>query len=155
MHIFSITTTIASAVRLYHYCIFSDNCSGLSLRGGTRGFPWLLRTWPPATFIGKQKKIEPKEIPSCLISHLLVVFTQQLEILVTALTSTTVFVCLFVCFLYGQPHHQNYIFEMLSNCFSSYEQLVKFFFVFLFWWFHLHAVMITSFPVSTSTSVQL
>ena len=28
---------------------------------------------------------EPKEIPSCLILHLLVVFTQQLKILVTAL----------------------------------------------------------------------
>ena len=31
------------------------------------------------------RKIEPKQIPSCLIPHLLVVFTQQLEILVTAL----------------------------------------------------------------------
>ena len=31
------------------------------------------------------KKIEPKEIPSYLIPHLLVVFTQQLEILVTTL----------------------------------------------------------------------
>ena len=37
------------------------------------------------TFKGKQKKIELKEIPSCLIPRLLVVFTQQLEILVTAL----------------------------------------------------------------------
>ena len=82
---------------------------------GAGDFPWLLRTWPPATFIGKQKKIEPKEIPSCLISRLLVVFTQQLKILVTALTSTTVFVCLFVWFLYGQPHHQNYIFETLND----------------------------------------
>ena len=58
------------------------------------------------------RKIEPKEIPSRLISRLHVVFTQELEILVTALTSTTVFVCLFVCFLYGQPHHQNYIFDV-------------------------------------------
>ena len=33
-----------------------------------------------------RRKIEPKEIPSCLIPHLLVVFyTQQLEILVTSL----------------------------------------------------------------------
>ena len=30
------------------------------------------------------KRIEPKETPSCLILCLLVVFTQQLEILVTA-----------------------------------------------------------------------
>ena len=63
VHIFSITTTIASAVRLYHYCIFSDNCSGRSLRGGTRGFPSLLRTWPPATFKGKQKKNRTKRNP--------------------------------------------------------------------------------------------
>jgi len=32
-----------------------------------------------------RRKIEPKEIPSCLIARLLVVFTQQLEILVTTL----------------------------------------------------------------------
>ena len=32
-----------------------------------------------------KRKIEPKEVPSCLIPHLLVVFTQQLEILVTTL----------------------------------------------------------------------
>ena len=30
--------------------------------------------------------MEPKEIPSCLIPRLLVVFTQQLEILVTPLS---------------------------------------------------------------------
>ena len=32
----------------------------------------------------RRKRIEPKETPSCLILCLLVVFTQQLEILVTA-----------------------------------------------------------------------
>ena len=32
------------------------------------------------------RKIEPKEIPSCLIPRLLVVFTRQLEILVTTLS---------------------------------------------------------------------
>jgi len=32
-----------------------------------------------------ERKIERKEIPSCLIPHLLVVFTLQLEILVTTL----------------------------------------------------------------------
>ena len=32
-----------------------------------------------------RRKIEPKEIPDCLIPHLLVVFTLQLEILVTTL----------------------------------------------------------------------
>ena len=32
-----------------------------------------------------EKKIKPKELPSCLILHLLVVFTWQLKILVTSL----------------------------------------------------------------------
>ena len=40
--------------------------------------PWLLS-------LENRRKIEPKEIPSCLIPRLLVVFTQHLEILVTAL----------------------------------------------------------------------
>ena len=55
---------------------------------GAGDFPRLLREWPPATFIGKKKKIEPKEIPSHLIPRLLVVFTRQLEILVTTLKSS-------------------------------------------------------------------
>ena len=38
--------------------------------------PWLLS-------LGNRRKIDPREIPRCLIPHLLVVFTQQLEILVT------------------------------------------------------------------------
>ena len=32
-----------------------------------------------------KRKLEPKEIPSCLIPHLLVVFTRKLETLVTTL----------------------------------------------------------------------
>ena len=35
----------------------------------------------------KKRKIEPKEIPSCLIPRLLVVFTRHLESLVTTLTT--------------------------------------------------------------------
>ena len=54
---------------------------GLPLRGGGRRFP-------PATFIGIRRKIEPKEIPSCLIPRLLVVFTRQLEILLTTLEAS-------------------------------------------------------------------
>ena len=50
---------------------------GLSLTAGSRG----LR----ATFMRNRRKGEPEEILSCLIPHLLVVFTQQLEISVTAL----------------------------------------------------------------------
>ena len=45
---------------------------------GARDFPQLL-------FLENRRKIEPKEIPSRLIPHLLVVFTRQLEILVTTL----------------------------------------------------------------------
>ena len=59
--------------------------TGLSLRGGGWGFlpatenvaPWLLSK-------ENRGKIEPKEITSCLTPRLLVVFTPQLEILVTA-----------------------------------------------------------------------
>ena len=40
--------------------------------------PWLL-------LLENRRKIEPKEIPSCMIPRLLVVFTRQLEILVTTL----------------------------------------------------------------------
>ena len=68
--------------------IYNVKGAGLSLRAVDGGFlpatmnvvpgyfHWKIRCW---------KKIEPKEIPSCLIPHLLVVFTQQIEILVTAL----------------------------------------------------------------------
>ena len=34
-----------------------------------------------------RRKIQPKEIPSCMIPHLLVVFTWQLEIVVTTLAT--------------------------------------------------------------------
>ena len=48
---------------------------------GARDFPQLL-------FLENRRKIEPKEIPSRLIPHLLVVFTRQLEILVTTLLAS-------------------------------------------------------------------
>ena len=48
-------------------------------------FPQLLWTWSRLLSWENGRKIEPKEIPSCLIPHLLVVLTQQLENLVTAL----------------------------------------------------------------------
>ena len=57
--------------------------TGLSSRGGGWGFPLAIMNVAPCYF---HREIEPKEIPSCLIDHLLVVFTRQLEILVTALT---------------------------------------------------------------------
>ena len=62
--------------------------SGLSLLRGSAGdFPWLLSAW----LLSKEnrRKIEPKETPSCLIPCLLVVFSWQLEILVTTLVLST------------------------------------------------------------------
>ena len=47
--------------------------------------PWLLSK-------ENKRKIEPKEIPSCLIPRLLVVFTWQLEILVTTLFNSDNFI---------------------------------------------------------------
>ena len=45
----------------------------------------------PPTQISEEnrRKKEPNKIPSCLIPHLLVVFTWQLEILLTALSGTS------------------------------------------------------------------
>ena len=53
---------------------------GLELRAGSyyECGPWLLA-------FENRRKVEPKEILSCLILCLLIVFTQQLEILVTTL----------------------------------------------------------------------
>ena len=48
--------------------------AGLSLQepGGARDFPWLLWAWAPAPVIGNKRKIQPKELPSCTISLLLI-----------------------------------------------------------------------------------
>ena len=51
--------------------------AGLSLRGRGRGFP------PQQLSKENRRNIEPKETHSYLIPHLLVVFTQQHEILLT------------------------------------------------------------------------
>ena len=60
--------------------------TGLSLRAGGRGFsPATKRVAPWLLLLENRRKIEPKEIPSRLIPRLLVVFTRQLEILVTTL----------------------------------------------------------------------
>ena len=61
-------------------------CLHLSkLLEGARNFSQLQGTRSLATFIEKQKKNKPKEIPRCLIPHHLLVSTWQLEFLVTAL----------------------------------------------------------------------
>ena len=62
--------------------------TGLSLRAGGRGpgiFPGYEESGPRLLLLKDRRKIEPKEIPSRLIPRLLVVFTRQLEILVTTL----------------------------------------------------------------------
>ena len=61
--------------RLVYVVLSSQGCH---LEPGATDFPPLLREWPPATFIGNRRKTGPKEIPSHLIPHLLVVFTRQL-----------------------------------------------------------------------------
>ena len=58
--------------------------SGLSLRGGGRGFPRLLRTWSLATFKVNRRKLEPKE-PLLFDSLPTFVFTWPHKILVITL----------------------------------------------------------------------
>ena len=61
---------------------------GLSQRAGGRGLPHAhYKHDSPAPFIGKKKerKVEPKEIPSCSILRLVLAYTRQLRILATAL----------------------------------------------------------------------
>ena len=59
---------------------------GLSLRGGGQGFSPVTKNVAPGYFYRKvENKIKPKQIPNCLIPCVLVVFTQPIEILVTAL----------------------------------------------------------------------
>ena len=48
-------------------------------------FPGYKESGPRLLLLENRRKIDPKEIPSPLIPRLLVVFTRQLEILVTTL----------------------------------------------------------------------
>ena len=66
------------------FCLKNTYQSGLSLRAGGRGFSPATKRVAPSYFYWK---IDPQEMPSRLIPRLLVVFTRQLEILVTTLTS--------------------------------------------------------------------
>ena len=70
---------------------------GLSLRVGGRGFSPDYYVRAPATFIGKQKRNRTKRNPQLFDSsrRLLVVFTRQLEILVTSLSCYLDFRCSF------------------------------------------------------------
>ena len=57
--------------------------------GGGWGFPVATMNVAPGYFHRKIETIKPKEIPRHLIPRLLVVFTQQLEILLFILTNAT------------------------------------------------------------------
>lgn len=61
---------------------------GLSQRAEVRGFPSITMSMTPSCFRMKQKKIEPKKLPTLKIYCLLIAYTQQLEILVTTLNWT-------------------------------------------------------------------
>ena len=76
--------------RKWTFCIIGqwfgwNSWAGLLLRARAGDFPRLLREWSRLLLLENRRKIEPKEIPSRLIARLLVVFTRQLEILVTTL----------------------------------------------------------------------
>ena len=67
--------------------LLSGLFQGCHQEPGAGYFPRLPLVWPNRLFLwGNRRKIEPKEIPSCLIPHLLVVFTWWVEILVTTLS---------------------------------------------------------------------
>ena len=70
--------------------------SGLSLRARCWEFsPLTIYVHTPGLLSSKKwRKQEPKEIPSCLILHLIIVFTLWLEIIVTSL----LFIYLFIYF---------------------------------------------------------
>ena len=66
---------------VYQGCHYEQKCGG--------GFPVVTMNVAPGYFHRKIEKIKPKEIPRHLIPRLLVVFTQQLEILLFILTNAT------------------------------------------------------------------
>ena len=72
---------------VYQDCHYEQKCG----RGGGGEFPVVTTKFNvvPGYFHRKIEKIKPKEIPPHLISRLLVVFTQQLEILLFILTNAT------------------------------------------------------------------
>ena len=64
---------------------------------GAGDFPHYYECGPCLLSKENRRKREPEKTPSCLISHLLVVFTRQLEILVTTLLSSQLTIRLVPC----------------------------------------------------------
>ena len=73
------------AVKLKYTCNTSRSRAVIKRRGPGIS-PGYYECFPQLISKENIRKIEPKEIPSCLIPRQLVVFTQQLEILVTILS---------------------------------------------------------------------
>ena len=73
------------AVKLKYTCNTSRSRAVIKRRGPGIS-PGYYERFPQLLSEENRRKIEPREIPSCLIPRLLVVFTQQLEILVTTLS---------------------------------------------------------------------
>ena len=75
-------------LKSYHY--FDLHTGGKCIRvviksRGPGTFPGYEESGPRLLLLENRRKVEPKEIPNHLIPRLLVVFTRQLEILVTTL----------------------------------------------------------------------
>ena len=80
--------TLFKIIFCFHYtAVFKFlRCIRVVIKSGGQGiFPGYHECGPWLFLLENRRKIEPKEIPSCLIPRLLVVFTRQLEILVTTL----------------------------------------------------------------------
>ena len=82
------------ALHVYHFekgCtlhnFIPDYMHGCHKELGAGDFPCYYACDSRLLSLENRRTIEPKEIPSCLIPHVLVVFTHQIEILVTALLS--------------------------------------------------------------------
>ena len=98
-------------------------------------FPGYWESGPRLLLLENRRKIEPKEIPSRLIPCLLVVFTRQLEILVTTLNSISVCALAFLHFSSLVPDNvlletpkcswHNVIIWQLNFCRYSLQQIVS------------------------------
>ena len=69
----------------YHLFVTTFICRAVIKSRGPGVSPGYYECGPRLLLLENRRKIEPKEIPCCLIPRLLVVFTRQLEILVTTL----------------------------------------------------------------------
>ena len=93
-------------------------CRVVIKRRGPVISPGYYECGPLLLLLENRRKIEPIEIPSCLIPCLLVVFTQQLEILLTTLVLYTV--CLTHC------DHIFVLLYSITDAFNETKDKVKY-----------------------------